>query len=479
MGHIFISYSHNDTDYAHRLADTLQAEGFDVWIDARIDYGSQWPLEIQKQLDSCDAFILIMTPRSFASEWVQSELQRAKRKLKPIIPLLLEGDEPWLSVESTQYYDVRGGKLPDTKFYSALRRVASPPEGQAVQLPANDVKKPFKQKPSEGSPRVKTETVIAILGIVATLLAAVIPLIWANRSQNSTPPTADNVTSTLPAVPSNEMPGPGPTSTIASVIPSEAPASSDLPNSKDPLMSLVSAGEFTMGSSNLDDALVECKNYDPACDRGWLEDEQPPHTVSLDAYNIDTYEVTNALYKPCVDDNVCDPPQQADSNTHDSYYDNPEFNDYPVIYVDWNMAKTYCEWRGARLPTEAEWEKAARGPDEPTYPWGEEIDESYANYDNDIGDTVAVGSYESGVSRYGVYDMAGNIWEWVADYYLYTYYQNSPLTNPLGPPSGQEHVLRGGSWYDPAYLIRTTARLRPEHPVDNNFGFRCARSANP
>ena len=86
MGHIFISYSHKDTNYAHRLADTLRAEGFDVWIDARIDYGSQWPLEIQKQLDSCDAFILIMTPRSYASDWVQSELQRAKRKLKPIFP---------------------------------------------------------------------------------------------------------------------------------------------------------------------------------------------------------------------------------------------------------------------------------------------------------------------------------------------------------------------------------------------------------
>jgi len=153
MGHIFISYSHNDTDYAHRLADTLQSEGFDVWIDARIDYGSQWPLEIQKQLDSCDAFILIMTPRSFASEWVQSELQRAKRKLKPIIPMLLEGDEPWLSVESTQYYDVRGERLPEPKFYSALRRVAVPHEGQAIQLPANDVKKPFKSRPLLVHPR--------------------------------------------------------------------------------------------------------------------------------------------------------------------------------------------------------------------------------------------------------------------------------------------------------------------------------------
>ena len=103
MGHVFISYSHRDTGYAHGLADSLQRNGFDVWIDERLDYGSQWPHELQTRLDSCDAFILIMTPRSYASEWVQNELQRAKRKLKPIFPLLLEGDEPWLSVESTQY----------------------------------------------------------------------------------------------------------------------------------------------------------------------------------------------------------------------------------------------------------------------------------------------------------------------------------------------------------------------------------------
>ena len=126
MGHIFISYSHKDTEYAHALADSLQSTGFHVWVDASLDYGSQWPQELQKYLDACDAFILIMSPRSFASEWVQSELQRAKRKGKPIFPLLLEGDEPWLSVESTQYYDVRNGQLPDDEFYADLKRAGSP-----------------------------------------------------------------------------------------------------------------------------------------------------------------------------------------------------------------------------------------------------------------------------------------------------------------------------------------------------------------
>src|SRR5215208_950518 len=123
MGHIFISYSHKDTDYAHALAGNLQGMGFEVWIDERLDYGAQWPQELQKQLDGCSAFLLIMSPRSYSSAWVQSELQRARRKLKPIFPMLLEGDEPWLSVESTQYYDVRGQVYPDPKFYSALKRV--------------------------------------------------------------------------------------------------------------------------------------------------------------------------------------------------------------------------------------------------------------------------------------------------------------------------------------------------------------------
>ena len=151
MGHIFISYSHKDTKYAHKLADDLQRRGLDIWIDERLDYGSQWPHEIQKQLDSSDAFIIIMSPRSYSSEWVQSELQRAKRKLKPIFPLLLEGNEPWLSVESTQYYDVRNESLPDNKFYSALTRVVSidqkattfvPPSRKVEKHPTLGTKKP-------------------------------------------------------------------------------------------------------------------------------------------------------------------------------------------------------------------------------------------------------------------------------------------------------------------------------------------------
>ena len=169
MGHIFISYSHKDTTYARGLADHLRSMGFDIWIDERLDYGSQWPHEIQRQLDSCDAFLLIMTSRSFASDWVQSELQRAKRKSKPIFPLLLEGNEPWLSVESTQYYDVRGGVYPDTKFYSAIKRVVST-SGNSQTLN----RLPKAAPKTENTPRlgIKTEVVAAVIGGLATVMAA-------------------------------------------------------------------------------------------------------------------------------------------------------------------------------------------------------------------------------------------------------------------------------------------------------------------
>ena len=162
------------------------------------------------------------------------------------------------------------------------------------------------------------------------------------------------------------------------------------------------------------------------CQLSAFMDEEPIHKVVLDAFSIDKTEVTNALYKDCEDQGVCDPPQDINSNSQASYYGNPAFDDYPVIYVTWDQAKTYCEWRGGRLPTEAEWEKAARSADGRTYPWGETIDDTFANFNYGIGDTTAVGSYENGKSPYGVYDMAGNVWEWVADWYSDTYYQRSP-----------------------------------------------------
>lgn len=465
MGHIFISYSHKDTKYAHELAENLQNMGFEVWIDERLDYGAQWPQELQKQLDSCSAFILIMSRHSYASEWVQSELQRAKRKLKPIFPLLLDGDEPWLSVESTQYYDVRASPDLDPEFYSDLKKVLAPNQtARTLTFP----KVTGLKTPALASSQLKIGIVIAIL----LLFVAGAVLLTSLLSKKSIAPTA------LAVVPSIEEPSSEKLTSIPET--TFTPGVTPLPqpiSDGDQKMVLIPAGEFTMGRSAKDE-FTGCQALNQDCQLSAFMDEEPVHQVALDAFSIDKTEVTNAFYQACEDQGTCTPPQASNSNTQANYYGNPEFSDYPVIYVTWEQAKTYCEWRGARLPTEAEWEKAARGTDGRTYPWGENIDESFANFNYRVGDTTAVGSYEKGKSPYGLYDMAGNVWEWVADWYSETYYGQSPAENPTGPASGTMRVLRGGSWGLVGLSVSASYRYAND-PVATSpdLGFRCAKDA--
>lgn len=233
-------------------------------------------------------------------------------------------------------------------------------------------------------------------------------------------------------------------------------------------MRYVPAGTFLMGSDDGD------------------PDEQPMHEVYLDAYYIDKYEVTNYAYKMCVIIGKCDPPNGEDSIPGAPYYfDSLYYYDYPVVYVDWNMAQEFCKMRGATLPTEAQWEKAARGTTAREYPWGYGISCDYANYykcphyGGRFGETFTrIGYYQKGESPYSVFDMAGNVWEWTADWYDADYYKNSPHDNPTGPLSGDERVLRGGSWADTAPYLRSTKRfnLLPMIALDN-IGFRCVRPA--
>ena len=464
MGHIFISYSRKDSEYAHRLADSIQAQGFDVWIDARLDYGSHWPLEIQKQLDSCQAFILVMSPHSYASEWVQSELQRAKRKMKPIFPLLLEGDETWLSVESTQFYDVRGGKFPDAKFYSGLSHVVSPSKGSTAPYSGN--KGPIPVRTVESPPKPKVGAVSIGIGVIVVLVVAVL-LVWTMNSRRSASPVEMETASPSSAAPAGNNVAPSPVamevSTPAITATTDASESAELIDSKGVAMRLVPAGNFIAGSDN-----------------GFPE-EKPVHTVYLDDFYIDKFEVTNALYKACVDAGVCSPPQKTGSFTRSNYYGDSEYDNFPVVFVTWEEAQAYCQWRGMKLPTEAQWEKAARGTDGRIYPWGNDASPSNANFNDSVGDTTAVGSYENGKSPYGVYDMAGNAWEWVADWFSSTYYLETPLTNPTGPALGEYRVLRGGSWHDDSTIITTSNRgwNQLEYFENTDFGFRCATDGTP
>jgi formylglycine-generating enzyme required for sulfatase activity len=219
---------------------------------------------------------------------------------------------------------------------------------------------------------------------------------------------------------------------------------------------LIPAGPFDMGD----------KYHDSA---------QPIHTVTLDTYQIDTYEVTNARYATCVQAGVCRVPGDC-SYWGEQTYSDTDKADHPVACVDWYDAQIYCAWRGGRLPTEAEWEKAARGTDGRTYPWGTDPpDCDKAQYEYCDEGTVPVGSKPAGASPFGVHNMAGNVGEWVADWYSDDYYAHSPASNPLGPDSGDQKVRRGGDWFISADFLRVGLRFIEGHPSkrSNRVGFRC------
>ena len=233
-------------------------------------------------------------------------------------------------------------------------------------------------------------------------------------------------------------------------------------------MVLIPAGPFTMGS---DDG---------------PHNERPAHTVTLDAYSIDRYEVTLSLYRKFLEEGKYDAPPTWDDEAATLV------GDRPAIGMRWESAAAYCRWAGKRLPTEAEWEKAARGTDGRRYPWVEmQPFVDIANYNRGMwvsetitlmavpggleGMSVRHGLKEGGKSPFGVFHMAGNAAEWVADWYERDYYQKSPERNPSGPMAGEKRVLRGGSWADVPSALRTTARFSAEPNFeDRTIGFRCA-----
>jgi formylglycine-generating enzyme required for sulfatase activity len=195
-------------------------------------------------------------------------------------------------------------------------------------------------------------------------------------------------------------------------------------------------------------------------------DEKPPHQVTLDAFWLDQTEVTNAQYNRCVEAGDC-----AASRVYDGFTG----DDYPVVGVTWDDANTYCQWAGGRLPTEAEWEYAARGPEGNKYPWGNDPPTcELAQFSGCQGDTIPAGSLSEGASWVGAQDMAGNVWEWVADSYDSGYYQHSPEMNPTGPENGSYKVVRGGAWYYNESYVRSAYRSRNLQDLRASVGgFRC------
>jgi formylglycine-generating enzyme required for sulfatase activity len=222
-------------------------------------------------------------------------------------------------------------------------------------------------------------------------------------------------------------------------------------------MVLVPAGKFTRGS-NLGD------------------DEKPIKQIYLNAFYMDKFEVTVGQYARYLEaTDMEEPPDWSTMNQ-------PQHLRRPVVNVSWEDAVNYCKWAGKRLPTEAEWEKAARGTDGRIYPWGNEaptrLHANYGRKDWDDHQALApVGSFEAGKSPYGIYDMAGNAWEWVFDWYEHDFYKKGPEKNPIGPARGDGKVLRGGSWLYVSEFLRSAHRFDAQ-PTNRLFGygFRCART---
>lgn len=224
-----------------------------------------------------------------------------------------------------------------------------------------------------------------------------------------------------------------------------------------------------------------CMGCNAAVDDACVSDERPAHEVWLSSFEIDRTEVTQADFAACVEAGACSIPEGDGACAN--AWDPVTLPDHPVACTSWAAARDYCAWRGKRLPTEAEWEKAARGIEGLAFPWGDDDPLcELSNFDHAgmecVGETTSVGSYPGGMSPFGAFDMAGNVWERVHDWYGADYYAVGPLIDPRGPDAGSSRVLRGGSMTSLARFLRTSARDGARAPwvTAHNLGFRCART---
>ncbi len=511
---VFLCHASQDKPAVRKLHRYLKQHGIEPWLD-ELDLlpGENWEVEIPRALNASDVILVCLSKNSVNKEgYVQKEISFALDKAleKPdstifIIPAKLEPcDVPgrlnryqWVDLfrpDSNKRLllglnkraldigaDVAPVILEDTRQRKITPKPASLIDHEAADKLAREqterevrekenrerairekAAKAKVERDARSNPRGKFASWVSSNPLAFLLSGiSIIVLLFIIFGGKYFAQNFPSATQTPFVTASATVQPPTPTSTPVPPTPTLEPGATIIGGKGDTLV-YVPAGEFMMGSDSSDQT-----------------DEGPAHTVYLDAFWLNQTEVTNKQYKACVDAGTCEPPSNISSNTHPSYYGNPEFDNYPVVYVNWDKANRYCTvWIGGSLPTEAQWEKAARGPDGNMYPWGNDLPNSnLLNYNENIGDTTEVGKYPNGTSVYGVLDMAGNVWEWVNDWYDGTYYSSSPTSNPLGPDTGQYRVLRGGSWLNYASSVGSANRLRSLPTVTGNvIGFRCSRS---
>jgi len=479
---VFMCHSSADKSKIREVYRYLKQHGVQPWLDAEeLLPGQDWNLEISKALDDSDAIIIFLSKGSISKEgYVQREVKFALDRALDmpegrifVIPARLEPCDLPRSLSKYQWVDLfedggverliralkaRGDQLQRSEF-------EAPDEDEKPQL-----KIPFEvqtvdrvAKSASKSRKMDTAIVVALIGVVGTIIAALLGSPLIEKWLAPAPVPTATVTMTAPAAMTStqqnlsltDVPSPTPTETIVpspTTYPTQISFIDPAGNPVD--MRLVPAGSFTLGSNI------------------YTSDERPAQTQELGDFYMDTFEVTNKLYAACGN---CTAPAAVRLNTRDFYYGNSQYYDFPVVHVNWNQANQYCAWRGAgfRLPTEFEWEKAARGPNGNLYPWGNgpEPDKNHAQFGDNSGGPSKVGTYPEGASVYGIMDMAGNVLEWVSDSYDVYPRGDAQASADFG---SLYKVLRGGSWKALAIDLRSSARNHrsPDYESDS-LGFRC------
>ena len=494
---VFIGHAHEDAAFAQRLADDLRSHGWRIWITPdSILPGEKWAAAINRALEESGIFVLVLTPAALRSEWVTTETSSAielqHQQEMRFIPLeVAQCDVPPLW-DVYQRISFKGRYEEGLAALLALMGTGQTPRVPSERaLATESVAKESLRVPRPATrPRWLWPAVGGILALLALIVifyslgqissqgekaalppAGTSPALLAlatvtAQNRDILSPTALPTSTSMSAMSLTHAPSPTPGATkTAEATPPPTVTRTSAPKSEPARPEEwvpVSGGTFVMGSSEADMVATvnECNATEgqrtgQVCQRDWFK--EPQRTVSVADFQINKYEITNAQYDTCVAAGICAKAGRTVSDT--SIQRDPGFfaPDYPVMAVNWYDADTFCRWIGGRLPTEEEWERAARGTDGRRYPWGNAFETGRANLDSSY--PTPVGKYSRGTSPYGVFDMAGNVFEWTAS------------------ASGGKYVVRGGGWTKDYFRGRVTDRGTWLEPTFANYdiGFRCVR----
>ena len=474
----FVSYTHENTGFALKLARHLRRQGISVWLDqwSTPADGEEWDRAIAKALRGCSHCLVILSPPAIDSWLVREQVWQVRENGGTVISVLHQPCEIPEPLQDTPCVDFTGrdyrvalGQL--LKYYFPNQEIRV---GYWAEI------KPRLEKARGDLALYWRYTLLPLLWpgwlgpIILLSLIAIGIFFW---TRDSVEPALAPSTETLAVVQPTSTPIPLPTPIVTNVRALDGK-----------VMVFVPAGEFLMGSAESDSVAND--------------DEMPQHPVYLDEYWIDKTEITTGQYQQCIDAGICSEPRSKGVQYQQCVdagicppletEDGVSLEDLlPVVGVNWDQANAYCQWVGGRLPTEAEWEKAARGTDGRIYPWGNSFDGTRLNfcdrncvadvrdltYDDGYRYVAPTGHFPAGASPYGALDMSGNVWEWTADWYNADAYSTSAYENPTGPESGQQRVIRGGSWSYRAPSLRVARRHRDTPTTSHdNSGFRCVVS---